>query len=107
VTSPTHATTQASPQAERLRPTLGNQDWIRRNRAMLRVLFPPTWTRLDDPELVVRLGVTLKMLGVNWQEAGELVTIVRWLDRLGCVEAQPFVTQQGTGGLAVRRCRKT
>lgn len=106
MTSPTHAKT-LSPQVERLRPTLGNQAWIRRNRAILRLLFPPIWTRLDDPELVVRLGATLTTLGVNWQGADELVTIVRWLGRLGCVEAQPFVTQQGMDGLVVRRGRKS
>ena len=92
--------------AERLRPTLGNRDWLERHRETLRVLFPPSWSRINDPDVQVRMGISLTMLGVEWHEPGELQLIIHWLHRLGMVELEPFVTPRGQQVLMVRRRRK-
>ena len=99
--SPSHAP------AERLRPTLGNRNWLERHRETLRVIFPPTWTPAQDPELVVRLGITFKMLGVAWVDPQELLLAIHWLQQLGMVETHTLVGAPGRGQvLLLRRRRK-
>lgn len=89
MSSPVQAQAQTSPQAERLRATLGNREWLERNNRALRATLPPIWSHINDPEVLLRLGITLKMLGVDWHDTNELPLIVHWLHRLGMAEIEP------------------
>jgi hypothetical protein len=77
--------------ANRLRPTLGSEDWLRQNRAKLSLALPSSWTVANNESFLLRFGFALKIAGVEWTKQTDLSIALQWLDRIGIAEslAQP------------------
>jgi hypothetical protein len=93
--------------ADRLRSTLGSAAWVRQHQGKLCALIPVIWTRANEPEFLLRFGLGLKLLGVNWSDPGELLVAIHWLDHIGLVDTLPLSTlggpASGLGQLFIRR----
>lgn len=83
----------------RLRPTLGNSEWMQLNKEKVAAVFPTVWSSANKIQLP--LGLAFKVLGVEWKETSDLVVAVMWLERLGLVESQSSLDDPSS--LVVRR----
>lgn len=83
----------------RLRPTIGNSKWMQANQAIILKSIPSEWTPPNDVQL--RLGFTLKTLGVDWVATNDLVIAFMYLERLGLVES--WSREDNAESLVVRR----
>lgn len=83
----------------RLRPTIGNSQWMQRNQAIILKSIPSEWTPVNNVQL--RLGFTLKTLGVNWVATNDLAIAFMYLERLGLVES--WSKEDSAESLVVRR----
>lgn len=89
--------------ANRLRPTLGNRAWLQRNSGKLNGLMPFKWTIASDPEFIVRFGIGLKLLGVDWLDNNDLLVAAHWLCHIGLGERLFCDHPQSLERLWVRR----
>jgi hypothetical protein len=83
----------------RLRPTIGNSKWMQANQAAILKSIPNEWTPPNNVQL--RLGFTLKTLGVSWVTTDDLVIAFMYLERLGLVES--WSREDNAESLVVRR----
>ena len=83
----------------RLRPTLGNSQWMQLNKEKVVAAFPVDWSSANKIQLP--LGFAFKMLGVEWRETTDLVIAFMWLERLGLVESKSLPDDPSS--LLVRR----
>jgi hypothetical protein len=83
----------------RLRPTIGNSKWMQANQAIILKSIPSEWTPPNGVQL--RLGFTLKTLGVNWVTTNDLVIAFMYLERLGLAES--WSREDNAESLVVRR----
>lgn len=83
----------------RLRPTIGNSQWMQRNQAIILKSIPSEWTPANNVQL--RLGFALKTLGVNWVATNDLAIAFMYLERLGLVES--WSKEDSAESLVVRR----
>ena len=83
----------------RLRPTLGNSQWMQVNKEKVMAVFPTDWSSASKIQL--QLGFAFKVLGVNWKETSDLVIAFMWLEKLGLVESKPLPDDPES--LAIRR----
>lgn len=70
----------------RLRPTLGNSQWMQLNKEKVVAAFPVDWSSASKIQLP--LGFAFKVLGVEWKETSDLVIAFMWLEKLGLVESK-------------------
>lgn len=83
----------------RLRPTLGNSQWMQINKEKVVAAFPVDWSSANKIQLP--LGFAFKVLGVEWREATDLVIAFMWLEKLGLVESKSLPDDPSS--LLVRR----
>lgn len=83
----------------RLRPTLGNSQWMQINKEKVVAAFPVDWSSANKIQLP--LGFAFKMLGVEWRETTDLVIAFMWLEKLGLVESKSLPDDPSS--LLVRR----
>lgn len=83
----------------RLRPTLGDSQWMRLNKEKVAAAFPVEWSSANKIQL--SLGFTFSVLGVNWRETSDLVVAFMWLEKLGIVESKSL--SDTPDSLVVRR----
>jgi hypothetical protein len=76
--------------SNRLRPTLGSEAWVRRHQGKICALMPLLWTPAGDPEFLVRFGIGLKLLGVDWSDPAELLVAIHWLAHIQLVDTLPL-----------------
>lgn len=74
---------------DHLLPTLGNREWVEANRYKLRLLFPEQWTPAEHLS-ALRIGFELKLLGVDWRSAEDLVDSLVFLHKIGGVYMVKF-----------------
>ena len=68
-----------------LESTLGKRDWLSRNEDNIKRILPDTWTLLDNLN-VLKLGMGLKLAGIDWRSPEELVKVMVFLERIGFLE---------------------
>lgn len=83
----------------RLRPTIGDSQWMRLNKEKVAAVFPVEWSSANKIQL--SLGFTFRVLGVNWRETSDLVVAFMWLEKLGIVESKSL--SDTPDSLVVRR----
>lgn len=83
----------------RLRPTLGNSQWMQLNKEKVLAAFPVDWSSANKIQLP--LGFAFKVLGVEWKETSDLVIAFMWLEKLGLVESKSLPDDPSS--LLVRR----
>lgn len=83
----------------RLRPTLGDSQWMQINKEKVVAAFPTDWSSASKIQLP--LGFAFKVLGVEWKETCDLVIAFMWLEKLGLVESKSLPNDPGS--LVVRR----
>jgi hypothetical protein len=83
----------------RLRPTLGNSQWMQLNKEKVLAVFPVDWSSANKIQLP--LGFAFKVLGVEWKETSDLIIAFMWLEKLGLVESQS--SSNDPSSLVVRR----
>ena len=56
-----------------LQDTLENVEWMRKNEAAIKDLFPETWTHIQNfsGTEVVRMAYKMKLLGIDWRSEEE------------------------------------
>lgn len=91
--------TQIQMASIRLRPTLGNSQWMQLNREKVVAAFPVDWSSANKIQLP--MGFAFKMLGVGWKETSDLVVAFMWLEKLGLVESRSLPDDPSS--LVVRR----
>lgn len=89
----------------RLRPTLGDPEWLKTNHQSVMQALPTTWTSAADGDFLLRFGFAIKCLGVEWREMSEVVLALAWLQKLGWCEARvdPHAAAGSIRGLIIRR----
>ena len=80
-----------------LRNTIGNEQWMRGRIHDLRELFPEQWTKADQSH-VLRVGMQLKIMGVQWTTEDQLTKILVYFNRVKVCESKQLL-----GVLWIRR----
>jgi hypothetical protein len=70
-------------QATLLRPTLGNEAWMKRNIYRIVQVLPDSPTLSTDNSFLILFAFTLRAIGVHLTEPIQLAITLRWLSRLG------------------------
>ncbi len=70
-------------QATLLRPTLGNEAWMKRNIHRIVQVLPDSPTSSTDNSFLLPFTFTLRVMGVYLTEPVQLAITLRWLSRLG------------------------
>jgi len=68
-----------------LASTIGNEQWMRANRANLQSIFNEDWTKMDQQALL-QLMFQLKLKGVQWTHESQIPKIMTFFQRVGICE---------------------
>jgi len=63
-----------------LQDTLCNEAWLRTNEKAIKDMLPETWTHVHNLN-GLKIGFTLKLLGIDWRSQDEFGKVMVFLER--------------------------
>lgn len=74
--------------AARIAPTMGDPEWLIRNKDYIIKALPKDWTSVSNADFQLRFGFAIKILGVEWREPFDIILCLYWLNRVGFAESR-------------------
>jgi len=74
--------------------TLGNEAWLQKNEGALKRILPETWTHIENMN-GLKIGFSLKLLGVDWRSEKEFGRVMVFLEKIGIMQRRNNYSVRG------------